>query len=96
MLGEGGLITCDRDDWAERLHRMRAADNDTRSVRTAPGGATEPVVLPRTAHPTPFTAAMCAGPAATRRCRKWSRLSARPSSPASGPPSAAVARSPGG
>ncbi|MGW7245627.1 DegT/DnrJ/EryC1/StrS family aminotransferase [Streptomyces decoyicus] len=54
MLGEGGLITCDRDDWAERLHRMRAADNDTRSVRTAPGGATEPVVLPRTAHPTPL------------------------------------------
>ncbi|MGW1791072.1 DegT/DnrJ/EryC1/StrS family aminotransferase [Streptomyces tubercidicus] len=33
VLGEGGLITCDRDDWAERLHRLRAHDMDARTAR---------------------------------------------------------------
>lgn len=45
-LGEGGMITLRRDDWAERIRRMR--DNEVDGVyapRTQPDG-TEPGVLP--------------------------------------------------
>ncbi|GAO11391.1 aminotransferase [Streptomyces lydicamycinicus] len=49
-LGEGGLITCDRDDWAERLHRLRAPDGDARAAHPQP----EPAGLPGTAYATPL------------------------------------------
>ncbi|MEW9515234.1 DegT/DnrJ/EryC1/StrS family aminotransferase [Streptomyces tubercidicus] len=47
VLGEGGLITCDRDDWAERLHRLRAHDRDARTARPGPGPTAGPGGLPR-------------------------------------------------
>ncbi|MEU8681724.1 DegT/DnrJ/EryC1/StrS family aminotransferase [Streptomyces sp. NPDC048611] len=51
VLGEGGLVTCDRDDWAERLHRLRAHGTDSRTISPRPQGAglsgTYPTALPR-------------------------------------------------
>ncbi|WP_414504650.1 DegT/DnrJ/EryC1/StrS family aminotransferase [Streptomyces sp. NEAU-L66] len=44
VLGEGGLITCNRDDWAQRLHRLRAHDTDTRTARPRAARAPEPGV----------------------------------------------------
>ncbi|WP_260635262.1 DegT/DnrJ/EryC1/StrS family aminotransferase [Streptomyces angustmyceticus] len=52
--GEGGVITCDRDDWAERLRLLRTADRDTRIARTPPAGAARPGLLPWTAHTEPL------------------------------------------
>ncbi|MFG2826183.1 DegT/DnrJ/EryC1/StrS family aminotransferase [Streptomyces sp. NPDC048434] len=51
MPGEGGLITCDRDDWAERLRLLRTADRGTRTVRTGPA---RPGVLPWTPYDGPL------------------------------------------
>ncbi|UGQ12390.1 DegT/DnrJ/EryC1/StrS family aminotransferase [Yinghuangia sp. ASG 101] len=44
-LGEGGMITLDRDDWAERLDRVRSNDADYRSLPYA-GPDPEPALLP--------------------------------------------------
>ncbi|MGW7574544.1 DegT/DnrJ/EryC1/StrS family aminotransferase [Streptomyces sp. NPDC054765] len=49
VLGEGGLITCDRDDWAERLHRLRAAAPEARRDAEA-----VPAVQPWTMSPAPL------------------------------------------
>ncbi|MEU8916303.1 DegT/DnrJ/EryC1/StrS family aminotransferase [Streptomyces nigrescens] len=54
VLGEGGLITCDRDDWAQRLHRLRAHDTDTPTAHPRPARATEPCVLPAATYTTPL------------------------------------------
>ncbi|WP_403490410.1 DegT/DnrJ/EryC1/StrS family aminotransferase [Streptomyces caniferus] len=54
LSAEGGLITCDRDDWAERLRLLRAADRDTRIVRTPQAGAARPGLLPWAAHAAPL------------------------------------------
>ncbi|KNB49786.1 DegT/DnrJ/EryC1/StrS family aminotransferase [Streptomyces caatingaensis] len=49
-LGEGGMVTCDRDDWAVRLDRLRSNDVDAELEKAvpAPGSdrAMEPIVLP--------------------------------------------------
>ncbi|MFE1172520.1 DegT/DnrJ/EryC1/StrS family aminotransferase [Streptomyces sp. NPDC058773] len=50
VLGEGGLITCDRDDWAERLYRLRAHDPDARTAHPRP----QPAGLPGTAYAAPL------------------------------------------
>ncbi|MGY5126600.1 DegT/DnrJ/EryC1/StrS family aminotransferase [Streptomyces nigrescens] len=54
VLGEGGLITCDRDDWAERLHLLRAHDMETRTAHPRPARLTEPAVLPGATYTTPL------------------------------------------
>lgn len=44
-LGEGGMLTLDRDDWAERIDRLRSNDVDAK-FHTAPSEITEPAALP--------------------------------------------------
>ncbi len=45
-LGEGGMITCDRDDWAQRLDRLRSNEVDALIDQQYWTGVDEPVVLP--------------------------------------------------
>jgi perosamine synthetase len=45
-LGEGGMITCDRDDWAERLDRLRSNEVDAEIEQQYWTGVDEPIVLP--------------------------------------------------
>ncbi|MFD9895036.1 DegT/DnrJ/EryC1/StrS family aminotransferase [Amycolatopsis sp. NPDC059027] len=44
-LGEGGMITCHREDWAERLERLRSNEIDG-TFSSAPWPADPPVALP--------------------------------------------------
>lgn len=53
-LGKGGLITCDRDDWAERLHRLRAEDTDARSAHLLPDRRAAPNAALWTPHTIPL------------------------------------------
>ncbi|WP_254068818.1 DegT/DnrJ/EryC1/StrS family aminotransferase [Streptomyces sp. TM32] len=59
LLGKGGVITCDRDDWAERLHRLRAEDTDARSAHLRP----DHTAAPNPALWTPHTVPLQRGPA---------------------------------
>lgn len=45
-LGEGGMITCDRDDWAERIDRLRSNQVDGVFGKSRPSGARAPELLP--------------------------------------------------
>ncbi|MEU9608301.1 DegT/DnrJ/EryC1/StrS family aminotransferase [Streptomyces sp. NPDC048057] len=45
-LGEGGMVTFDRDDWAVRLERLRGNDVDARIVPQERIDPDEPLVLP--------------------------------------------------
>ncbi|WP_436791597.1 DegT/DnrJ/EryC1/StrS family aminotransferase [Yinghuangia sp. YIM S10712] len=45
-LGEGGMLTFDRDDWAERLDRVRSNDTDYESLPYAGPQTTPPALLP--------------------------------------------------
>ncbi|MDF3293948.1 DegT/DnrJ/EryC1/StrS family aminotransferase [Streptomyces silvisoli] len=45
-LGEGGMITCSRGDWAERLDRLRSNETDAEIAPTYPSDVVEPIVLP--------------------------------------------------
>ncbi|KOT62969.1 DegT/DnrJ/EryC1/StrS family aminotransferase [Streptomyces rimosus] len=52
-LGEGGMVTCDRDDWAVRLDRLRSNDIDAEIVRSDLSDTVEPIVLPWMKYATP-------------------------------------------
>lgn len=45
-LGEGGMVTFDRDDWAERLGRVRSNDTDYEFLPYAGPELTPPALLP--------------------------------------------------
>lgn len=45
-LGQGGMLTLDRDDWADRVRRVRANDVDGHVVPRVDGSEPEPDALP--------------------------------------------------
>ncbi|AJC62134.1 DegT/DnrJ/EryC1/StrS family aminotransferase [Streptomyces sp. 769] len=45
-LGEGGMLTTDRDDWAERIERLRSNQVDGVFTTAQPVGAAAPALLP--------------------------------------------------